>query len=282
MNNKQVAHLWANKSRSEARGSHFYFTGDTIYSYGSHFPIARHYKGVVLMTTRGYSSSTARHIRYVRSASHHLTTFHVIDPSENPTRRDVQVYADRIKQMALTVARKRDKAFMMGQLEELVNEANQFCEHFKFKTRFEMPSDFEALKAEVKKENERRRKAEARKQKQIERENQDRINRWLSGEIASIPYNITKVYLRAELYQEIGNEYMRMVTSKGASVPLDEAQRAFRFCLAMRERGWHRNGEKFKVGDYQLDAINKDGVVAGCHRIGWDEIERFGKQMGWV
>ena len=39
-----VAHLWANKSQDSAResGGRFYFVGDTIYSYGSHFPIARH------------------------------------------------------------------------------------------------------------------------------------------------------------------------------------------------------------------------------------------------
>ena len=39
-----VAHLWAHKSQDFARnpGHNFYFHGDTIYSYGSHFPVARH------------------------------------------------------------------------------------------------------------------------------------------------------------------------------------------------------------------------------------------------
>lgn len=72
MNNKQVAHLWANKSKQSASGSHFYFEGDTIYSYGRHFPIARHaiHKGkpCVLFTTDDYSSSTSRHKSYVRNA----------------------------------------------------------------------------------------------------------------------------------------------------------------------------------------------------------------------
>ena len=37
-----VAHLWAHKSQDFARnpGHNFYFHGDTIYSYGSHFPVA--------------------------------------------------------------------------------------------------------------------------------------------------------------------------------------------------------------------------------------------------
>jgi len=40
-----VAHLWANKSQDSAResGGRFYFVGDTIYSYGAHFPSPRHF-----------------------------------------------------------------------------------------------------------------------------------------------------------------------------------------------------------------------------------------------
>ena len=40
----EVSHLWANRAQDEARNrqGNLYFTGDTIYSYGSHFPIARH------------------------------------------------------------------------------------------------------------------------------------------------------------------------------------------------------------------------------------------------
>ena len=34
--------MWANQARDGAKGSSFYFNGDTIYSYGPHFPIARH------------------------------------------------------------------------------------------------------------------------------------------------------------------------------------------------------------------------------------------------
>ena len=39
-----VAHLWANKSQDTARVSsgNFWFTGATLYSYGSHFVCAHH------------------------------------------------------------------------------------------------------------------------------------------------------------------------------------------------------------------------------------------------
>lgn len=61
---EMVAHLWANKAQDEARnaGETFYFTGPTIYSYGSHFVIAHHLdNGVVLWNDAGYSNTTSRH-----------------------------------------------------------------------------------------------------------------------------------------------------------------------------------------------------------------------------
>ncbi len=51
-------------------------------------------------------------------------------------------------------------------------------------------------------------------------------------------------------------------TSLGARVPLADAERAFRFAIAHRTKGWHRNGEQFEVGHYQLDAVRR-GEEAG-------------------
>ncbi len=86
MGGDEVAHTWANP-RSEddnarvSRGN-LYFQGDTIYSYGSHFPIARHMKNehgepAVLFTTNTYGPTTGKHLRITRRACHHLTVFDV-------------------------------------------------------------------------------------------------------------------------------------------------------------------------------------------------------------
>lgn len=72
MNNSQVAHLWANKSKTSAKGSSFYFDGSTIYSYGGHFPIAKHVQisgeDWIIFNDSSYSSSTGRHQSLVRYA----------------------------------------------------------------------------------------------------------------------------------------------------------------------------------------------------------------------
>ena len=69
-----VAHLWANQSQDEARnqGGNFYFRGDTIYSYGSHFRIAKFAwhkdKKCILLNSNSYSVTTSAQQHIVRMA----------------------------------------------------------------------------------------------------------------------------------------------------------------------------------------------------------------------
>lgn len=280
MNNKEVAHLWANKSRERATGSHFYFDGDTIYSYGSHFPIARHYKGVVLFTTESYSSTTAKHKGYVRQACSHLPIFYVSKVMENPSGATVKELAESVQSVCKAAARARNLGAHLEAVERTIKEANDFCERFGFKTRFAMPDNWDELQAKAKVSQAKERKAKAERLAKQEAEAQETIGKWLAGESVTIPHYIGKVYLRSRHFT--GEDGVHMETSKGACVPMPEAQKTFRFVTLMRARGWHRNGDQFKVGDYQLDAVNEQGVVAGCHRIAWDEIERFAKVQGWI
>src|SRR5437868_1317507 len=81
----EIAHLWAHRTQSRARVStgNFYFEGATIYSYGSHFPIARFIdlpngKTVVLFRNTSRSVTTSSHQSAVRSAlANDITVFHV-------------------------------------------------------------------------------------------------------------------------------------------------------------------------------------------------------------
>ena len=71
LSNSEVAKRF---SEGETRGQslHMFIDGDTIYSYGYHFPIARmtelqdtEGRNIVLFTNKGYSNTTARHKSYV-------------------------------------------------------------------------------------------------------------------------------------------------------------------------------------------------------------------------
>jgi len=108
---------------------------------------------------------------------------------------------------------------------------------------------------------------------------QTEIDAWLAGEPNRLPYDCPTM-LRAKRCPS----FDLMETSEGVTVPLADAERAFKFITAIRNgRGdWHRNGETFAIGQFQLDAVNPQGVVAGCHRVSWEEIDRFSTVMGWA
>lgn len=79
-----VAHLWAHKAQNSARtagGGSFFFTGPTLYSYGSHFVCAHHMpeayrvpcdvrgsRPVALFNAGHYSMTTSRHMTAARHA----------------------------------------------------------------------------------------------------------------------------------------------------------------------------------------------------------------------
>lgn len=70
-----VAHLWAHQLQSEARvsNSNFYFYGNTIFSYGSHFPCGKivlngNGEQAYVLNSSRYSTTTSQHQAFVRMA----------------------------------------------------------------------------------------------------------------------------------------------------------------------------------------------------------------------
>lgn len=73
MNNYMVTHLWANEKKESARGSNFFFEGESIYSYGYHFEVGRIVRNkrgekAYLINNMHRSNSTSMHQYYVRQA----------------------------------------------------------------------------------------------------------------------------------------------------------------------------------------------------------------------
>jgi hypothetical protein len=66
--NSEIAEIFAQGSRA-AHSKNMFIDGDTIYSYGHHFPIAKRFDaGGFIFTTSGYSVSTSIHKGHVRRA----------------------------------------------------------------------------------------------------------------------------------------------------------------------------------------------------------------------
>jgi hypothetical protein len=276
-----VAHLWANKAQDSAResGGRFYFVGDTIYSYGSHFPIARHVtrkdRTAVLFTTRSYSATTAGHKCMVEGACRHLTVFHVAD-LYGDHRKQVADYRKRFMGLVGTYAKSRQrKPDILDELRELVSEANQYAEFFGLRARLSLPDDLSGMVAECQAIEKREKARRQREQAKRAREEQERIRQWVDGETDYCPSNDQAIRLRVK-----GDE---LQTSKGAQVPFDHAVKAFRVIQRLRAKGesYQRNGHTIHLGHFALDAIDGQGnVTAGCHNVAWDEIERVATLAG--
>jgi hypothetical protein len=118
-------------------------------------------------------------------------------------------------------------------------------------------------------------------QQALERES---FEAWQRGESRHIPASFREA--------PSGGVYMRKVdhngaaileTSRGASVPFDQAVKVFKIVKAMRRAGktWQANGRTVRVGHFAVDSIDASGgFTAACHRFEWPEIEAVAIQTG--
>jgi len=278
-----VAHLWAHKAQDSAResGGRFYFEGDTIYSYGSHFPIARHvaHKGrsAVLFTTRSYSVTTSGHKWTVEGACRHLTVFHVADVTGTAPGKQFADYRQRYVELARKYTRARsNKPWILGSLRDLVDEANRFAQFFGLRCRLSLPADLSVMEEECRaielRERERKQRAEAKRR----REALERLQKWVDGEtdfLCQQSYGPIRLRIKGDELQ----------TSRGARVPIAHAVKAFRIIKRLRDKGqsYERNGHTVHLGHFALDAVDAQGnVTAGCHNVTWTEIERVATLAG--
>jgi hypothetical protein len=292
--NREIPHLWAHKTQDEARNGtgSFYFTGATVYSYGSHFPIATHVTGVdgqagILFTSEKNSVTTSQHMSAVRrSIPPDVPVFNVPNQhfgfseaeDQYQHERNFKHYVDEVAENLSTCARARSswkKEYRHDQAVELRKEALCYATFFGLPDpSIEQIPDLDS--EQMQKIRAREAEASAKKAAETKRKREeDRIRwqqtaeQWRRGEYHHyLPYDLPTM-LRIE-----GHE---VVTSRGARFPIVHAKRGLVLVRAVIARGedWRRNGQNCRLGHYQLDWIEADGTVhAGCHVVAWDEIER--------
>jgi hypothetical protein len=275
-----VAHLWAHKAQDSARNprGNIFFQGNTIYSYGNHFPVAKHVtrkgKNAVLLTTRDYSATTRGHKWTVEGACSHLPVFHVDNIEYGEPRKQFEEYRARYQELARKYVKSRqNKPWVLQELQKVVKEANAFSAFFGLRVRLTVPAESD-MAAECKAIETKQREAKRREEARREREAAERIQKWVSGESDSCPY-VGAIRLRIK-----GDE---LQTSHGARVPLDHAVKAFRVIKRLRDKGqaYERNGHTIHLGSFALDAVDTQGNVrAGCHNVAWEEIARVATIAG--
>ncbi|AXQ68211.1 hypothetical protein HOT99_gp088 [Caulobacter phage CcrBL10] len=309
-----VAHRWAqdDENARNVKGFNMYFERygrgpdavNVIFSYGTHFPAAafvtdEHGRRVVLITTKGYSVSTSKHMSHIRRAIPsgvpvfhvpHVSRMHKPGGSSDFHAVNLESYLKAVADTAAKAKRARTNGpWLLSQAREALEEAKAYAAAFKLKTK--VPANLEDVAGAWAKMTAAKAKAEAKARKEAEKRareaaeqakmrDADAFARWQAGEGYQAPYSYRTrddgtVYLR-----RVGDE---LQTSQGATVPWEHAVKAFRFIKLCRERGegFKTNGRVIRVGHFTVDSITPAGdMVAGCHRFAWSEIERLARAEG--
>jgi hypothetical protein len=278
-NHNQVAHYWAAQAQPEGRANNMFFSGDTLYSYGTHYAIARIYKRedgarLALFNARGYSVSTAKHTSIARRAVSHITSMTAVDHA--PAFHGVPDHAANINYFinegirAVMAARraKRNAIMHADDRDTWENCFKQYTAFFNVDTA-NVPAfpSFEAGELATFKEKRaiydalEDKRQEARKAAHMAAA-LDKFDAWKAGEDVST----SQLYAFPGALRIKGD---RVETSRGAAVTIPAA----RVAIAAWQAGTLTPGQD--IGPYTLNQATPEGVKIGCHDIPAAAIEEL-------
>lgn len=208
----EIPHLWVHSKVTSARNggrNNLFCDDDTIYSYGRHFPIARHVtrrgKGkAILFTTRSYSVTTARHVRLVRRAiPSDVRLIYCADVRPDSHADNLRDYEYQIALATERLATARDKAPATDSLNHKLTLARDYCSYFGLRRKWRAPTKKELQVIREKKKVESAAKAQqTREDKKLavkefisfQASYAEKIREWLDGKLSREPSR--EVWLR--------------------------------------------------------------------------------------
>lgn len=301
----EVAHYWANQIQSEGRAGNVYFRDSKIYSYGGHFCMGRILpSGVVVFTTRDYSSSTAQHKSIARQAINHRTVVYCNDPADSADRnmrhaRGAVISALAEAETTRRIQKKTRDAHKVRAL-RLAEQANEYLAALPADERANvLPIDTATLEG-MREEAQRAEAAmEAMREEQRAARHADRLEtlaKWRTGEVVAatglfeLPIALRLHTSRGThhtggLLPDAGSEGRQVVqTSHGAEIPVHHAARLWGIIQRVRDAGndWQPGaGHSIPVGVYTLNTVRADGsMVVGCHDIAYSELKAIADALG--
>ena len=261
---QDTAHLFALQTQSEARtpNGSLYFNGKSIYSYGSHFCIAKFIdEKTLLFTERSYSNTTAKHISCVSYATSHIDKIYCSNPNGshdtnfNYWLNEADLLADKLK-------RANKPEIYINQLQQIEKKALKYANYF----NIEMPETLQSVlkvttKAEIlaylESKSELIAKEKEAKEKEAKKEHAKQLKKWRK-------FETLKLYSRFEGIDYIRKNTDCFETSQGIKIPIEIGKRFYNNLAASKI------GDKFL--DYTINEITKTYIGIGCHKITFKEI----------
>lgn len=315
--NHMLAHVWAQRSQPYGRTSNgnFYFEAGTLYSYGSHFKVAKfvaNSKGetcAVLFNERRYSMSTGRHQRLARNAVHGLGL-----PVMTVKNCDPRTDADHVDNFRALISRRDELAAKAerARASHRKDWARREAEHIDAVAleyaRLFIKGDPTKLAAKLAKQDAKA----ARERKQREAERAAELAK-IKAEVAPLVAELLASWrngastdeLMARVRDECGSPYTdkacavremcgtaptmlrvdgdEIETSRGARFPTSHAKLAYRFLKGIVAKGeaWEPGEHTVRLGHFRVDRVEADGTIrAGCHTVPWSEVEHCARTLG--
>lgn len=273
----KVAHLWANKEQDEAtnQGRSFFFRGSTIYSYGSHFPIAKHVQDqagneFILFTERGYSNTTAKHISITYMACRNSEIVYCCNP-DNGHESNFKYWLDLIDTEINKLAKARKPEIYLNNIENIANKAKRYSQF----TGAIIPENLiQAMKITDKDQFagyqesriEQAKQAQKKAEQDLKQRHAEDLKKWMNFETGRLYSSTGNDYLR------VNTENDRIETTQAVQIPNEIARRLW---LSIKEN-------TLKVGDKILNYSVKEAgknVKIGCHTFKRSYLLQFGANL---
>lgn len=265
--NYDIAHDFAYGYES-GRSCNMFIDDDCIYSYGYHFCIAKRVgRGTLLMTTQGYSQSTAKHISYVERATGHYNKIYCYDPRASHEENQ-RSYLEDIEHILPQLDKARKPEKYLHEIQIVCERAKKYCEFFGIKmdkdlAKFVQSEDLNKTNEEYMAELQRRAYRERRKQMKEKRE---ALKKWQNHET-----NWPPVLDYQEL--RLNPEKNRIETTMRVEIPF-ELGRVFYERL---KAGEVQLGEQLLY--YTVRRLTDTEISVGCHTFKRKTLMDFGKRV---
>lgn len=290
----QLAHVWAQQTQPTGRAGNMLFDGDTIFSWGRHWAIARFTDKVdgpdrvVLFSDNTRSTSTGQHHAIVRNALYGLpvTVIPVNDPLADSTHQHkANLVQMRVRFNNALEKASRARVYRNSALEvarTIAANAERYARIFGLPAP-DWPPVQESTLADVRERDRKEIAAHAKltRERNIRKEEEyrRRVAEWRKGWPVQIPYRSDAPTL---LRLKPGNERI-IQTSRGAEVPRKVAAGVWQLAKLHHDSATPYEGFGRDVGGFWLSGVSEAGdVKIGCHTLKYAELERFAKVLGLI
>jgi hypothetical protein len=268
-------HVYFQFTQNTGRCGNVFFDGNTLYSYGRHFELAKLVNGTLFVNTQSYSNSTSKHQNYcLRSINNDRVNKvvrldfgrGVFDPYSISNIHYIKAnwYKNASRGKGFKDLAQIEYHFKQLQILETEGLIKIDLSRFDFNLieALDLLKERRAKQLEINRASEARREARREAQKRYQQATEgEKLAAWLKGETSTTFYALDKVYLRVRANS--------IETTKGARVPLRDGLRL----LEKIRAGVDVTGEK--IASYQVTRVTLDHVQIGCHKIEFSTINEL-------